>query len=98
MRRSAETKSNRRELLGRGIPALAGYTLYPSIGLSAERDGTAAEGAEPVVPWPQRRKEMERAWLDLLGDFPTAIPPLHPEMKKVAVEEGITRYHVSFQT
>lgn len=49
------------------------------------------------VPWPERRAEIERAWLELLGDFPTEVPPLEAEMKKVSHEEGITRYHVSFQ-
>lgn len=40
---------------------------------------------------------VERAWLDLLGDFPGEVPPLEPVLKKVAQEEGITRYHASFQ-
>jgi hypothetical protein len=45
-----------------------------------------------------RRNQVERAWLDLLGDFPGEIPSLRPVMKQVAVEHGITRYHVTFQS
>lgn len=64
---------------------------------------TAARAAEPAAPspaisWPQRRKEVEQQWLDLLGDFPIEIPPLKPEMRKVEEKDGITRYHVSFQS
>lgn len=48
--------------------------------------------------WPARREKIERAWLDLLGAFPSEIPPLKPVVRKVAHENGITRHHVSFQT
>jgi dienelactone hydrolase len=38
--------------------------------------------------WPERRQKIERAWLDLLGDFPTNIPALNPVMRKVTLEKG----------
>lgn len=38
--------------------------------------------------WPERRQKIERAWLDLLGDFPTEVPALKPVMKKVTLEPG----------
>ncbi|MDF1813571.1 MAG: acetylxylan esterase [Verrucomicrobiales bacterium] len=77
----------RRELLGMGIPALAGSAAW-----------TGAADTEPEKSWPEQRKIIERHWLDLLGDFPTEIPDLKVEMKEVAKENGITRYHVSFQS
>ena len=89
-------KTTRRELLTMGVPALAGTAIS-----SGEPRATAAEatGAKPLsgAAWAKRRKEIVRAWLDLMGDFPTEIPPLKPVMKKAAYEKGITRYHVSFQ-
>lgn len=39
-------------------------------------------------PWPERRAAIERAWLDLLGDFPAEIPPLNPIISKVTFEPG----------
>lgn len=89
----------RRELLALGTPALAGALLCPNIGLSAEEGGgaTALSEIQPDKPWSDRRKEVERRWLALLGDFPTEIPKLRPEMKEVAKDHGITRYHVTFQ-
>ncbi len=67
--------------------------------VSVENDGiTAFSEILPDRPWPERRKEVERRWLKLLGDFPTEIPALRPEMTEVAKEDGVTRYHVSFQT
>lgn len=51
----------------------------------------------PDKPWPERRAEIERRWLGLLGDFPSEVPELRPEMKEVEHKDGITRYHVSFQ-
>lgn len=89
---------SRRELLSVGIPAFAGAVLA-----SGEAKGTV--GASPVTKeaptgknWPARRKKIERAWLDLLGEFPREIPPLAPVVKEVARENGVTRYHVSFQS
>lgn len=67
--------------------------------VSVENGGiTALSEILPDRPWPERRKEVERRWLELLGDFPTEIPALRPEMTEVAKEDGVTRYHVSLQT
>lgn len=38
--------------------------------------------------WPERRAQIERAWLDLLGDFPTEIPDLNATITKVDFETG----------
>jgi dienelactone hydrolase len=43
---------------------------------------------EKVNSWPERRQQIERSWLDLLGDFPTKIPELKPVMTKVTFEPG----------
>ena len=85
--------------LSLGCLSLAAVVLFPTTGLSAEESGGAAALSEilPGKPWPERRKEVERRWLELLGDFPTEITELRPEMNEVAREDGITRYHVSFQ-
>lgn len=52
----------------------------------------------PGRPWPERRKEIERRWLDLLGEFPKVVPELKPLIREIEAKDGITRYHVSFQT
>ncbi|WP_417393624.1 dienelactone hydrolase family protein [Gimesia sp.] len=76
-----------------------GMQLYSNSSVWAEDKKASQSVTESTATsWPERRKEIERKWLDLLGDFPTEIPELRPEMKQVAQEEGITRYHVSFQT
>jgi dienelactone hydrolase len=85
----------RRDLLARGLPALAGAALLPTSSAPAAAPPATPAGA---APWPVRRNQVERAWLDLLGDFPGEIPSLRPVMKQVAVEHGITRYHVTFQS
>jgi dienelactone hydrolase len=95
-------KASRRELLIAGVPALAGAALasHPKPLTAAESPSTAKQSSEHEnfgAFWPKRRKQIERAWLDLLGEFPQDIPPLDPVMKEVAKEDGITRYHVSFQ-
>jgi len=97
---NCETECTRRRLLALGVPAFAAAALCPNIGLPTEEPGGTTTLSEilPEKPWPERRKEVERRWLDLLGDFPTEIPELRPEMTKVAEEDGITRYHVSFQS
>lgn len=81
---------SRRHLLAAGIPAIAG-----ALACTAPREATSAEPAG--IPWPTRRKSIERAWLDLLGDFPRQAPPLNPVTREVSKEHGITRHHVSFQ-
>jgi dienelactone hydrolase len=93
------THPSRRDLLKVGLPTLAGAALAPQTLLAAD---TPDVGTSPAVnpaelPWPERRNQIERGFLDLLGEFPKQIPPLETVMKKVAEEDGITRYHVSFQ-
>lgn len=80
--------------------AVATALLNPTAELSAEETGRTIPLSEilPDRPWPERRKEIERRWLELLGDFPAEVPELRPEMKEVAKEEGLTSYHVSFQS
>ncbi|QDT93985.1 dienelactone hydrolase family protein [Gimesia algae] len=76
-----------------------GILLCSNTSVWAEDEKASQSVSEPAATsWLERRKVIERHWLDLLGDFPTEIPELRPEMKQVAQEEGITRYHVSFQT
>ncbi|MGE0756257.1 MAG: dienelactone hydrolase family protein [Pirellulaceae bacterium] len=90
--------NTRREVLGLGIPFLAGAAL-PQTGSCAAQAGEGAEAAaDRSEPWPARRARMERAWLDLLGEFPREILPLKVAMKEVARDGEITRYHVSFQS
>lgn len=43
---------------------------------------------ERTGSWPEQRAQIERAWLDLLGDFPNEIPDLNPSMRKVTFEPG----------
>ncbi len=96
----SNSKSTRRQLLGMGVPVLAAAALAPHQQSSAD-DSRVREGAPEKAKkklWPEERKIIERKWLDLLGDFPKEIPDLRVEMKEVAKEEGITRYHVSFQS
>ena len=49
---------------------------------------TAVEGQGAAPAWPERRQQIERAWLDLLGDFPDEVPALQPVMRKVTLESG----------
>ena len=89
--------TTRRGVLGLGIPALvagAATTLTPETNCAADE----LSNSSAMVTWPERRKGIERKWLDLLGEFPTDIPELRIEMKEVARDDGITRYHVSFQS
>lgn len=51
----------------------------------------------PDRPWSVRRKEIEKRWLDLLGDFPEEAPELRAQMEEVDRKDGMTRYQVSFQ-
>ena len=92
-----ESRISRRKVLELGLPALGGVAFFPKVGLAAEKSRATKAETDPGLLWLGRRKKIERAWLDLLGDFPTEIPALRPVMKKVAQEDGITRYHVSFQ-
>lgn len=93
-------KSTRRELLGMGLPALVGSAVCSNSELLADDRTNKAAPSEANLgkAWPEQRKEIERKWLDLLGDFPTEIPDLRVVMNEVARADGITRYHVSFQS
>lgn len=75
-------KMTRREMLTAGVPALAATMLLPGVGQAATVPPTAK--SVPVgKDWPARRKEIEEAWLKLLGPFPSEIPPLQPKIRKV---------------
>lgn len=87
-----ESKLSRRDLFTAGGVALAGAAFLPAAAGAPATESTTGKN------WPRRRQEIERGWLDLLGAFPTEVPPLRPVMKQVAVEQGVTRYHVSFQS
>jgi dienelactone hydrolase len=88
-------KFSRRKILSMGLPLISGAALSNTFKWSGS--GDQPDGL-PKSPWPQQRKQIERSFLDLLGEFPTNIPPLLPEMKRVFHEDGITRYHVTFQS
>ena len=90
-------RKTRRQFLEMSAPALAGATLATSAGRTARGETTTADQS-PELSWAEQRKYIERKWLELLGDFPKDIPELRIEMKEVEKKEGITRYHVSFQT
>jgi dienelactone hydrolase len=95
-----QMKSSRRIRRGRPVVVIAWLLLIPSLGWSADEPGGITSLSEilPDRPWPERRKEIERRWLELMGDFPTEIPDLRTEMKEVDGKDGITRYHVGFQS
>ncbi len=80
------------------IVAVLAANLLITAPLNAKEPGEYDFEYSPDKPWPEQREKIKQAWLGLLGDFPTAIPDLQPETKEVSHEEGITRYHVSFQT
>ncbi|MEZ6127114.1 MAG: alpha/beta hydrolase family protein [Planctomycetaceae bacterium] len=79
---------------------MATVMVFHATGISADetRGATPLSQILPDQPWPERRKEVERRWLELLGDFPAGIPELRPEMTEVEKKDGLTRYHVSFQS
>lgn len=47
-----------------------------------------AEVQTKLLSWPERRQKIERAWLDLLGDFPAKAPSLRPVMTPITFEPG----------
>lgn len=47
-----------------------------------------ATAQERSGSWPEQRAQIERGWLELLGDFPTEIPELKPTIRKVTFESG----------
>ena len=58
---------------------------------------TLAQAPKRTGSWPEKRKQIERAWLDLLGDFPTEIPPLKPIMKQVTLKPGCPSERLTLQ-
>jgi dienelactone hydrolase len=90
-------RGTRRELLRLGVPVFAGTALGSTLDGNANGDRVTQPEIAVDVPWPQRRTAIQGAWLRLLGDFPSEIPRLEPQMRAVAEEDGITRYHVRFQ-
>ncbi|MEN3940293.1 alpha/beta hydrolase family protein [Prosthecobacter sp. SYSU 5D2] len=66
--------------------------IYAVIALAGAALVTAspvqAQAPKRTGSWPEKRQQIERAWLDLLGDFPTEIPSLKPIMKQVTLEPG----------
>lgn len=94
---TAQTKCP--EWWGWGPMLLLGLLLNQTLALPAAENGGIAslDQIMPDKPWPERRKEIERRWLELMGDFPKSIPKPRTEMKEVERKDGITRYHVSFQ-
>lgn len=89
--------TTRRDVIGLGIPALVGGAVA-TVGVSSMHAADDKVSELNDKPWPERRKEIERKWLDILGDFPSEVPELNIKMKEVAREDGITRYHVSFNS
>jgi hypothetical protein len=80
-------RSTRRELLMLRVPVLAGTGLCSPLDVNAEINMESSAKTTAKTPWPQRRATIPRAWLDLLGDFPTEIPPLQVQLKAVAEED-----------
>lgn len=72
--------------------------LDDAVAAELRENTTKLFGILPDRPWPERRQEIEKRWLNLLGDFPQKVPALKPRMKEVDHTAGITRYHVSFHT
>jgi dienelactone hydrolase len=75
----------RRTLLKGGAAALALATVK-----STPAHGATPAAAAPAtsLPWAQRRAGVERAWLDLLGDFPAEVPELRAEVRRVTLGPG----------
>lgn len=74
-------------MLKAGAAALAGAALAPAA-LAQKVAPAKPKALKTGAAWPAERKRIERAWLDLLGDFPTEIPSLKPVMRKVTFEPG----------
>ena len=78
---------------------LALVSSTPIATAAEQKDGGIVALSEilPDRPWLERRQEIERRWLEILGPFPKEIPELKPVMRKVEHTGGLARYHVSFQ-
>ncbi len=76
-------KITRRVML-KGAAAAAAMASVAGVTKATAKNPEARAG----LPWPERRREVERAWLDLLGDFPKKVPALAPVMSKVTLGAG----------
>ncbi|MGB7158672.1 MAG: alpha/beta hydrolase family protein [Tepidisphaeraceae bacterium] len=88
-------KTSRRDAIKLSAAALAGAAMLPGSRIASAQATQPA--SSQASSWPQRRKDIARRWLDLLGQPPTEILPLEPVIKEAARDGNITRYHVSFQ-
>jgi len=72
------------------IAAVAVTTTASSVTAQEAKKGDVS-GIHPQTKaesWPERRERIERAWLELLGDFPSEVPLLDPILQKVTLEPG----------
>ena len=76
------TETTRRDWITGGAATVASTSLLGSTSVQA------APSAAANAPWHERRAAVERAWLDLLGDFPTTLPALEPIVRKVTLAPG----------
>jgi len=83
---------NRRHFLG----ACVGAGLAAHAAPAQRTEAGTAKGPTPL-PWPERRKTIHRAWLDLLGPFPEHVPDLEPTTQRVDDVHGIESRYVTFQ-
>jgi dienelactone hydrolase len=71
-------------MLKRGAAVAAAAVVAPVTARAAAKEPELRTGRE----WPARRREIERGWLQLLGDFPAEIPVLKPVMRNVTFGPG----------
>jgi dienelactone hydrolase len=78
-----ETSSgfSRRNLLKGGAAALALTAIKPNHAMGAAPAGPEARS----LPWGERRAKVVRAWMDLLGEFPSDVPELRPIVRRVTL-------------
>ncbi len=75
--------SNR--ITSKAMSASAALLILILLVLGASQPAAAQERSGP---WPEQRAQIERGWLELLGDFPSEIPELKPTIRKVTFEPG----------
>lgn len=80
------------------LAALCCWCGFTSAAETSDSGIVALSEILPDRPWPERRREIERRWLEILGPFPKEVPDPMTEMREVERKEDITRYHVSFQS
>jgi dienelactone hydrolase len=74
----------RRTMLKQGAAALVAASLTPTIGRAEPNHLDSRTGRQ----WPERRRDIERRWLSLLGEFPTERPSLDPVVRPVTFGPG----------